>query len=59
VNGVGPKNRVAEPVTGAAAITFMAAAISNKNYPAAIGYAILAVVPWITSWLADRTKGAH
>jgi hypothetical protein len=54
VKGVGPKNRVAEPVTGVAALTFMAAAVSNKNYPAAIGYALLAVIPWVTSYLADK-----
>ena len=54
--GVGPRNRVTEPVTGAAAVAFFAAALTNKNYPAAIGYAILAVVPWVTSWLTDRVR---
>lgn len=56
MNGVGPKNRVAEPVTGVAALSFAAVSLSNHDYPSAIGYAILAVIPWVTSWLADKAR---
>jgi hypothetical protein len=54
--GIGPKNRVAEPVTGAAALVFMAAAVTNQDWASAAGYAILAVIPWFTSWLADKAR---
>lgn len=56
MNGAGPKNRVAEPVTGVAALSFAAVSLANKNYPAAVGYAVLAVIPWVTSWLADKAR---
>jgi hypothetical protein len=54
--GVGAKDRVTEPVTGAAALVLAATALINGNYPAAIGYAILAVIPWLTSWLTDKAR---
>jgi hypothetical protein len=54
--GIGPKNRITEPVTGAAAIAIAATALTNKDYPAAVGYFVLAVIPWVTSWLTDRVR---
>ncbi len=54
--GIGPKNRVTEPVTGTVALGLAAAAVANHDWPAATGYAVLAVVPWLTSWLADRAR---
>jgi len=54
--GIGPKNRVSEPVTGGVALAMAATAIANQNWPAAAGYAVLAVIPWITSWLADQAN---
>jgi hypothetical protein len=54
--GIGPKNRVAEPVTGVAAIAIGATALTQRDYPAAVGYFILAVVPWVTSYLTDKAR---
>lgn len=57
MTGVGPKNRVSEPVTGVAALTLAASFIVNHDYPAAIAASVLAVIPWVTSWLADKARG--
>lgn len=54
--GIGPKKRVTEPITGAAALALAATALTNHDYLAAVGYAALAVVPWLTSWLTDRAR---
>jgi hypothetical protein len=54
--GIGPKRRVSEPVTGVIALSLAATALTQHDYPSAIGYVVLAVVPWVTSWLADKAK---
>jgi hypothetical protein len=54
--GIGPKRRVSEPITGVVALSLAATALTNHDGLAALGYAVLAVVPWVTSWLADKAK---
>ncbi len=54
--GIGPKNRVSEPTTLAAGLAISATALTRRDYPAAVGFAVLALIPWVTSYLTDKAR---